>query len=112
MRVRSQQWKGKKITKNHYLMEDTYRAQHFYQCLTNGTSKLGKVGRKTGEGQTSTLKGMLVKQILKTIPLSCHTPLLAPAHVRTTGLKHTLVLLASNFIQHLFKININLHIVF
>ena len=61
MKVRNQQWKEREIAKNHYLTEDSYRAQHFYQCLANGTSKLGKVGRETGQDQTPTLKRMLVK---------------------------------------------------
>jgi len=62
MRVRNQQWKEKEIAKNHYLAEDSYRAQHFYQRLTNGTSKLGKVGREIGQGQSPPLKRILVKK--------------------------------------------------
>lgn len=62
MRVGNQQWKEREIAKNHYLMEDNCRAQRFYQCLTNGTSKSGKVGRETGQDQTPTLKRMLMKK--------------------------------------------------
>lgn len=29
----------------------------FYQCLTNGTLKLGKIGREAGQGQTPAVKG-------------------------------------------------------
>lgn len=72
--MRNQQWKERKIAKSHYPTEDSYGAQNFYQCLTNGTSKLGKVGREKGQGQTPTLKRMLVKKTL-----SCQAPLLAPS---------------------------------
>lgn len=53
MRVRNQQWKEREIAKNHYLAEDSYKSRHFYQCLTNGTSKLGKVGGETGQDQNT-----------------------------------------------------------